>query len=306
MDSVRRGDAVYDATTVRAVYQYEFSRRYYGVRQPREKTERQAEVLPILVERYPDDGRYRRELVAAYLNLAQWEQAQAALSACYEREPEDQILRGALYYLLIYRERFDAALVLVDDGGPDLREQSTVDDLLEKVRATRGFEPSSSAQLFRAIYRGNLEPTYSRFSPQVERSVDSLRDVATTADSPSGEPARRALRTVWRGADAPDEEDAYPMPAGYMIEAILSLPLVRDTSDALYLGLDGDKDFQLDALLESADETDPTTLFEAIATKPFGATEFDLYLRSLPDGQRRGPTPLLPPSHKSGRGFRHA
>ena len=287
LDSVRRGDTEYDATTVRMVYQYEFSSRYFGIQPPRDKTERQADLLPILVERYPDDDRYRRELVAAYLDLAQWDQAEAALHTCYQRDPEDEILRGALYYLLTYRERFNAALALLDQGGPDLRDQSTIDELLEEVRATRGFDPSSSVQLFRAVYRGNLEPTYSRFSPQVERSVDSLRDIAAAEANPSHEPERRALRTVWRGADAPDEEDAYPTPAGYMIEAILSLPLVPDTSDRMYVGPGGDEDFRLDALLESADETDPTTLFEAIATKPFGASEFDLYLRSLPDDQRR-------------------
>ena len=287
LDSVRRGDTEYDASTVRIVYQYEFSGSYFGIQPPRDETERQADLLPILVERYPDDDRYRRELVVAYLDLAQWDQAESALYTCYRRDPEDEILRGALYYLLIYRERFDAALALVEDGGPDLREQSTIDGLLEKVRSTRGFEPSSSAQLFRTVYRGSLEPTYSRFSPQVERSVDSLRDIGAAEANPSHEPERRALRTVWRGAGAPDEEDAYPTPAGYMIEAILSLPLVPDTSDHMIFGPGGDEDFRLDALLESADETDPTTLFEAIATKPFGASEFDLYLRSLPDDQRR-------------------
>ena len=292
LDSVRRGDTEYDATTVRTVYQYEFSRRYFGIQPRRDKTERQADLLPILVERYPDDDRYRRELVAAYLDLAQWDQAEAALYTCYQRDPEDEILRGALYYLLTYRERFDAALALLDDGGPDLREQPTIDELLERVRATRGFEPSSSARLFRAIYRGSLEPTYSRFTPQVERSVDSLREVAATEADLSDEPARRTLRSVWRGAGAPNEEDAYPTPAGYMIGAILSLPLVPDTSDPMYVGLRGDEDFRLDDLLESAEDADPTTLFEAIATEPYGALEFDLYLRSLPDSERRDQHPF--------------
>ena len=287
LESARRGEAAHDAETVRIVYELEFSSRFYGVQPPREKMERRADLLPILVERYPDDQRYLRELVAARLDLARWDEAEEALTTCYESDPTDEIVRAALYYLLTYRDRYEVALALVTDGGPDLREQSTVDDLLEKVRAARGFEPSSSADLFRTIYRSPLEPSYSRFSPQVDRAIDSLRDLAATEDAARENETTQALRTVWRGASAPDPERGFYRPDGYMVNSILSLPLAPDSSDPYYYYGPTEADHRLDALLGDAGKKDSTTLFEALASAPGSATEFDVYLRALPDTQRR-------------------
>ena len=287
LHAARRGDTEHDAETVRIVYRFEYSNGYFGAPVPREKMERRAELLPILIERYPDDHRYKRELVLAQLDLARWNGAEKALFACYESDPEDEVLRAALYYFLTYRERFDAALALVTDGGPDLRETSIAEELLEKVRAERGFSPGSSAQLFRTIYRGALEPTWSYLSPQVDRGVDTLRELAAGDAEPEGDMARKALRTVWRGALAPDEERAFAPPASYMINTLLSLPLVPDPEETFRYFAGSSRDFRLDALLEAGDSTDPKTLFETIATRTYSATEFDLYLRSLPDEQRR-------------------
>ncbi len=289
LEAVRHGDSEYDAETVRIVYRFEFSNRYFGGQASREKMERRVELLPILIERYPDDQRYRRELVIAHLGLAQWDRAEQALFACREGEPGDEVLRAALYYLLTYRERYDAALALVTDGGPDLRESAVIEDLLEKVRAARTFEPASGPQIFRAIYRGTLEPTWSYLSPQVDRGVDTLRELADDdADPQDDDVARKTLRTVWRGALAPNEERAYAPPPSYMINTLLSLPLVPDSEDGYgYFPRGTSRDFRLDALLEEGDAPDPQTLFETIATRPFSATEFDLYLRSLIDDQRR-------------------
>ncbi len=285
LDSARRGGTEHDAETVRIVYELEFSNRYYGIQPPRETMERLADLLPILAERYPEDQRYLRELVAARLGLARWDEAEESLAGCYEADPSDEILRAALYYLLTYRDRYEAALVLVTDGGPDLREQSTVDDLLEKVRAARSFEPSSSASLFRAIYRGPLEPSTSRFSPQVERAVGTLRDLATADDVAPEDETAQALRTVWRGAAAPDPEYSFYRPDSYMVNSILSLPLTPDSSDPYYYR-ETEADYRLDALLGDA-ESDSTTLFEAVARTPGSTAEFDVYLRALPDSQRR-------------------
>ncbi len=287
LDSVRRGATEHDAETVRIVYRFEFLNRYYGGPTPREKVERLAELLPILVERYPDDHRYLRELVLAHLELAQWDAAEKALWACYQVDPEDEILRAALYYLLTYRERYDAALALVTDGGADLRETTAVEDLLGKVQAERGFSLASSAQLFRAIYRGSLEPRYRPLSPHVDRNVDTLREFATADGDPDDDTARQALRTVWRASQAPDENRSFGLPAGYAMNMILSLPLDPETDDPFRYYGDSNRDFRLDALLEGDGAADPKTLFEAIAARPYAATEFDLYLRALPDEQRR-------------------
>ena len=285
LDSVR-GDPPYDAETVRIVYEFEFASRYYGFRLPLETLQRRAELLPILVEHYPDDHRYLRELVLAHIDLAQWTRAEQALAACYENDPADEMLRGALYYLLVNQERYDAALALVTDGGPDLRDTAVADELREKVRNSRGFEPASSTSLFRAVYRGNLEPSYNRWSPQVDRGIDVLRESLAADAEPDNDVASQALRTVWRGATAPSEERAYATPAYYMINSLLSLPLDSNRTDEMRYRA-GDQDYRLDSLLDAADDPDSTTLFEAIAGRPYGAPAFDLYLGSLPATERR-------------------
>ena len=286
LDSVRAGDPTYDAETVRLVYEFEFASRYYGIQLPLETLERSAELLPILVARYPDDHRYSRELVSAHIDLAQWAQAEQALAACYENDPADEMLRGALYYLMINRERYDAALAVATDGGPDLRDTAVADELLEEVRNARGFDPAASATLFRAIYRGNLDPSYNRWSPQVDRGIEVLRKSLADGAEHEDDVASQALRTVWRGVAAPSEERAYAPPASYMIDSLLSLPLDPNRTDEMRYRR-ADQDYGLDAMLDAADDPDSTTLFEAIAGRPYSAPAFDLYLGSLPATERR-------------------
>ena len=201
--AVADGDEV-DAETVRIVYEFEFP-PYFGA-SSRDRASRQVGILPTLIARYPDDGRYRRELVAAHWDLGNRTKAEATLAECYRENPEDEILRAALYFLLLYEGKFAEALRLVTDGGPDLRDQAAVDDLLAKVRSVRSFEPASGDQLFRKIYQGTIEPSYSRWSPEVDRGIEALRDAAKARPDDPHETGRRALRTVWRGVQVPSEE----------------------------------------------------------------------------------------------------
>ena len=287
LDSVRRGNATHDAETVRIVYQFEFSTRFSGIRRSREEKERRAEILPILAERYPDDPRYRRELVLAHVDLGQWTKAVEALSVCHEDDPADEMLRGALYYLLTYQERYVPALALATDGGPDLRRAAEVDALLEKVRSARAFEPGSSVNLFRSIYRGTLENRYNLWTPQVDRSIETLRtSTSADADTPDSV-ARQALRTAWRGVAVPNEARAYGTPPGYLINSLLSLPLSPAPGNPYPSFYGGSLDYRFEAILDATDESEPKTLFEAIADQPYGAAEFDRYLRAIADGERR-------------------
>ena len=285
IEAVADGDDI-DAETVRIVYELEFP-PYRGAVN-RDRGSRQAEMLPDLISRYPDDGRYRRELVAAHWELGNRAQAEAALAECHRAEPEDEILRATLYFLLLYEGRFAEALRLVTDGGPDLRDQAAVDDVLAQVRSVRGFEPASSDQLFRKIYQGPIQPRVSRFSSEVDRGIEALRDAAKADPDAPSEAGRRALRTVWRGLQAPSEDRRLGPTPGYWTNLLLSLPLSADSSDDSGFGLDpsGAPSRGLDDLLAAKAE-DKTTLFEAVARQPHGAAEFDLYLRSMPAAQRR-------------------
>ena len=283
--AVADGDEV-DAETVRIVYEFEFP-PYFGA-SSRNRASRQVGILPTLIARYPDDGRYRRELVAAHWDLGNRAKAEATLAECYRENPEDEILRAALYFLLLYEGKFAEALRLVTDSGPDLRDQTAVDDLLAKVRSVRSFEPASGDQLFRKIYQGTIEPSYSRWSPEVDRGIEALRDAAKARPDDPHETGRRALRTVWRGVQVPSEERQFSPEPGYLTNVLLSMPLSADSSDDSRFGFDpyGAPSHRLDDLL-AAKAAEETTLFEAIAREPYGVVEFGLYLRSMPALQRR-------------------
>ncbi len=281
LDAMADGEQV-DAETVRIVYEFEFL-RYFGVLD-RDQASRQAEMLPTLIARYPDDERYRHELVVAYWDLGNRARAEAALFECYRGNPDDEFLRGALYFLLLYEGKFAQALRIVTDGGPDLRDQAVLDALLRKVQPTRGFESAAGNQIFRNIYQGAIQPRFNRWSPEVDRGIATLRDAV---EAGSDEAARRALRTVWRGAQAPSEEQRYSRP-GLLTNFLLSAPLHPDSSDDS-LGLDpyGAPPHRLGDLLAGKAGAQPMTLFDAIARQPYSAAEFDLYLRSLPAERRR-------------------
>ena len=281
LEAVADGDQI-DAETVRIVYEFEFP-RYFGILN-RDKASRQAEMLPTLIARYPNDERYRRELVAAHWDLGNRAKAEAALSECYRGNPEDEFIRAALYFLFLYEGKFAQALQITTDGGPDLRDQVALDALLRKVQSVRGFDAAAGNQLFRKIYQGAIEPSFSRWSPEVDRGIKALRDAA---EAGSDEAGRRALRTVWRGAQAPSEEQRYS-PRGLSTNLLLYVPLNPDSSDDS-LGLDpyGVPPHRLGDLLAGKAGAQPLTLFDAIAREPYGAAEFDLYLRSLPAEQRR-------------------
>ena len=275
-----------DAETVRIVFEFEFP-RYFGTLN-RERASRQVELLPTLISRYPDDGRYRRELVAAHWDLGNRAQAEATLAEYYRANPDDEILRAALYFLLLYEGKFAEALRLVTDGGADLRDEAAVDDLLAKVGPRRAFEPASGDRLFRRIYQGSIEPSFSRFSPEVDRGIEALRDAAKADPDAPHEAGRRALRTVWRGVHAPSEERQFSPEPGFLTNLLLAMPLTTDSSDDSGFGFDPYRapSHRLDDLLAAKAEEE-TSLFEAIAREPYGVVEFDLYLQSMPTRQRR-------------------
>ncbi|MYD95794.1 MAG: hypothetical protein F4X98_00220 [Gammaproteobacteria bacterium] len=272
-----------DAETVRTVYEFEFP-RYFG-RLPVDDAVRRADALRRLIERYPDDDRYRRELVGAYLALHEWDSAEQALYDTYRQSPQDEFLRAALYFLLVYEGKYRAALGLATDGGPDLRNAPVVDALLEKLKGQRGLDPGSSHELFREIYQGELEPSFSYWSSDVDRGIEFLRQHAT--EPGDGEMSRRALRTVWRGAEAPNEEGRSRTP-GFQTSLLLSVPLKVDPSRDSRFGYSpfAPEDDRLDVLLERQEPGEPMTLLEAVAQDAGSASEFGRYLQALPNDLR--------------------
>ena len=282
LESARQGTGEHDAETVRIVYEFDFP-PYYGVTS-RSEDERRVEVLPGLIRHYPDEERYLYELAMAYFGLDRLSEAEATIVGLYQQNPEDDALRAALYFHRVYQERYQSALELLDDGGADLRDQAVVDELVARIQ--REYNPSS--RLFQSIYQGRQRNPYSIWSPQVERSIEALREALTDPAAEADESLANTLRAVWRGADAPREDRGFILRGTTMAHQLLRLPLKAESDSAYRFGpYSNTTYYRLDALLSKDNEAEPKTLFGALAEEPFSAPEFGLYLRALTDSQRQ-------------------
>lgn len=275
---------------VRTVYEWEF-RPSLELPSP-DQAARQITVLPGLIERFPDDDRYRLELVAAHLALGQLKNVEQALFACYRRDVGDEFLRAALFFHLQNQEQFASALELVTDGGPDLRDERVLDELLAKLRAQNRFQASAESRLFRRIYRGAIAPPpFGNWPIEVDRSIDFLRQSAPAKDEQSDEAGRRALRVAWRGMDDPEDERRTPTP-GLQMAYLLSVPFHVDPSGRHPFNFDisATRLHRVDQLIDpdaAAQGSGPKTLFDAVAKAPYSADEFERYVGALPADQRR-------------------
>ena len=274
---------------VRTVYEWEFPP---SLEPPSpDQAARQITFLPGLIERFPDDDRYRLELVAAYLALSQLTNVEQALFACYRRDVGDEFLRAGLFFHLLNQEQLASALEVVTDGGPDLRDEQVLYELLAKLRGQNRFQASPGSRLFRKIYRGSIAPPPFAWPTEVNRSIDFLRQSAAAGDDQPAEAGRRALRVAWRGADDPEDEQRVPIP-GWQVSLLLSVPFHVDPSGRHPFNSDisATKLHRLDQLIDPAADAQgrgPKTLFEAVAKAPYSADEFDRYVGALPADQRR-------------------
>lgn len=92
------------------------------------------------------------------------------------------------------------------------------------------------------------------------------------------------------GANDPEDEGRVQIP-GWQVSLLLSVPFHVDPSGQhpFNTDLSATKLYRLDQLVDADADADdgPKTLFEAVATAPYSADEFDRYVGALPSDQRR-------------------
>ena len=280
-----------DVDTSRMVLDAEFPIAFDAT--PFDQWQRMADVLPNLIARYPDDYELLRRLVVANLALGETGKAAQALSSYYRLNPGDEYVRAALYLHHVSNEQYADALEVATDGGPDLREQTTIDVQLGRLQQRRGFRATESSEIFRRVYRGPDPLADGPWTAEVNRNIEILRGFAMGTNplvegetSGTVEEARRALRAVWRGMAAPSEERG-ALDRSFLMDQLLSLPLDPGFRERIG-GVDHYTHDQLDQLLDPNRSDEPTTtLFEALANSSFGVEEFDAYLHAMPTDERR-------------------
>ena len=278
LERVRGGEQV-DAATVDVIYRMELAPGFY---RDEERLRRFTALAPRLLALNPEEPAYRQALIDARLSLGEREAAEQALLDYSRFAPEDELLRGALYFHWLTEGRFTAALALATDGGADYRDQTAVDALLEKAerRGPRG----STSELFRKFYAGPLRSAgFSPWDAPTEREIERLRAVVAAVDDHEAGAARSALRAVWRSAFAPADGDARRGPgADWRLRSLVNLPVEAAAQEVFYEAPAAD----LASLLESDLGGEQPGLFDAIAGWPFAAADFERFVAALPAAER--------------------
>ena len=269
-----------DAATANLIYGMELATSFYGNAEQRTaRARRLIQLAPRLMALDPEESEYRRALVTAHLALGERHGAEQALLDFHSSAPEDELLRGAVYFHWLSEGRYAQALALAADGGADYRDETTVDALLEKAmsRGARG----SSAEIFRLYYPKPFD-FYGPRDAALSRDIDRLRALAV--DSGDARSRSQALRAVWRGAYAPDESDGglrFFEPLGMLLD--LPAKAAKDE----FFSYETRPTGGIASMLESSGGGAPPRLFDALADLPFAAAAFDRLIAALPADTRR-------------------
>ena len=301
-------DETVELELARAAYEREYSRNFYFQRHSPEKLERQIEVLEKLIDLDPDPTRYRADRINAWLSLGYANRAGEAIAEQYASAPEDTEWRLAHFLFLKAQQRFDEALAVVTDGGPDLTDPAVFQRLM--VQQQRGFGPmrsifgqlqamqssaSATGSAVAAAPIGMMPLQVPGFGDRRKGPEQRLNDALNDGDHELG---RQALREAWRRLSVP-QDSPYGLPPGslpltYLAQNLLNrhLQAPGQSVPGRAGGIIGGGAIFIAAPLmpvsASLDEEapEPRMLFDAVAEAPYGAAELDGFLRATPDRER--------------------
>ena len=268
-----------------ALYTEEY--RSYGRASDEEKNRRKAELLPHLIELYPQESQYRMEWAALQLDLGNRRLALQALEHCYDALPGNEYLRAAFYLYLLSEQQYARAHLLNADGGKDLSNPEVVQELLQAIQSRGAYRFVSLATgegLFSRLVQDRLRdmgyPAYWQWEP-LEKQLDQLHDAISLGDDSD---ALKELRGIWRAVTTPANEDARGL-FGNPLSAAFALSRLAHSPSAGW-GMPADADFGFAGLLRRQGNDEPP-LFEKLAGLPGAAREFDAYASALHEDSRR-------------------
>ncbi len=311
LDQIVAGEAV-PLDLARAAYEREFSSRFFFQWPTTERSERQDRVLDRLLNLDPDNSRYRADRIDVWFNLGRVAQAGDAIAAEYKAASDNDAWRLAHFLFFRSQQRFEEALEVSADGGPDLsdpavlqqamtrlsRSPGPVANIIRKLQSTQTFQASTGAASMSSGLMALGAP-----GSQVRRQgpVQRLGEALSAGDHDKG---RQALREAWRSLLTP-RNSPYGSPPGntpltFLASSLLNSPMPqpgqgaqRPASAGVFVGVA----FVMapaatlrtpasGAMGETAPE--PQKLFDAVVEAPYGAAEIDGFLRAMPDRTRTG------------------
>ncbi len=313
LDEIAAGEPV-ELDLARAAYEREFSSRFFFRSPTPERLERQGLVLDKLVALDPEPARYREDQINLWLSMGNTDRAGDAISEEYKAAADDDFWRLAHFMFLKAQQRFEEALAVVTDGGPDLSDPAVMQQAMGQQRRVFGPMTQIITRL-QAMQSSGTAPGAAGFvsgsfglmtlgAPGSQRRregpVQRLNNALNDGDHELG---RQALREAWRSLLAPRNSPYGPppgsMPLTFIAHNLLNTPLRASGQNAStfpgggFFGggviMVGSAAMPLTAASGGLgeDAPEPRMLFDAVAEAPYGAAEMDGFLRAIPDRERK-------------------
>ena len=286
VDEIAAGGAV-DLNLARAAYEWEFSvgnALYPGP--TTEWLERQALVLGKLADLDDDASRYRAAQVRIWLNLGYTDRAGEAIFKEYKAAPDNDAWRLAYFVFLNMQQRFEEALRVAKDGGPDFSDP----EIYQSALAGKTALPFIRGILRHLIALSDQRPALG--SAGGHRSAQQrLVQALSTGDHEQG---RLALREVWRQLLPAQLAVRYRyLPIIVRNLSLVRLPIGGPSTTALPPGgsasgiMGAGSPTGMLRIIDNRAPASPRLLFDAVADTPYGAVDVEEYLRATPDPARK-------------------
>ncbi len=295
LDEVRFGTRI-APNIAWAAYETEDPARYgASTSNWRRKLQRKVHLLQRLRGLYPEDDRYRYELIDAWLSLGYSARAGRAVASEYQAAPENESWRFVLFLLRKSQQRFAEALAVATDGGADLRDAKVLREMMEAITARARVGADATWRVASRLYAysrpASVAPAPAGIGPRDGATQDALQRLREALASGDHERGRLALRAAWRRLLARDRSPYAPLPSSQLLQAagsLLAAPLEEDAPQAHAGHVNS-----FWALSRAGDAPQQAAmLFGAVADAPYGAGELGRYLRAMPAESRRGFYPL--------------
>ncbi len=311
LEQILAGEAV-PLELARAAYEREFSSRFSYRLPSAERLGRQDRVLDKMLSLDPDPSRYRADQINVWLNLGNADRAGEAIAEEYQATSDNDAWRLAHFLFFRSQQRFEEALQVAADGGPDFsdpaiaqqamirqsRSPGSLGNIIRKLQSMQTIEAASgSVSQSSGLMALGAPGTQQRRKGPVQRLGEALN----AGDHDDG---RQALREAWRSLLAP-RNSPYGLPPGntplaFLASRLLNSPMPQpgkkattNSSGGFFSGAAfimvpavSSRAQTSDAMGEEAPQ--PRMLFDAIAEAPYGAAEIDGFLRAMPDRTRTG------------------
>ena len=294
LNAVATGQYV-DPKLARDAYEMEFP--HHRFQNPtRGEFERRALLLDNLRRHEPGPEFDHTEMIEAWLNLGYTHRAGRAIANEYNASPENDSWRLAHFVFLRSQQRFEEALAVAMDGGPDLRDR----DIYQQALFVRLRD--SQTKPFPRILRRLLDLTRTP-APEL-RSNAFTRRLTKALNAEDHEQGRQALREAWRRLFLFGKSSNSPTGANWRFQGVLTTllnaRLPGTGQDAAAFPASGSVGRTMGAEtppgaisgMAAGAPPEPRMLFDAVADTPYGAQELEGYLRAMPDKERKGFRPL--------------